>query len=196
MINPKIILTNNSKGKGVIAAKNISEGELILEFEKNFVKDNTDHNTEYRLRLDENLFQISVDPENIENFINHSCDPNSFVNYELLELRALRNIKKDEEICFNYFTCDWENEDTFECRCDSSKCRKIISGFKHLPLEEKLKIKNHISPYIAKKFSELTYPKEFKYSRSNFIRKNKPSGNTTSLPLRPSKHSPQVEKQP
>ena len=67
--------------------------------------------------------------------INHSCDPNVSLTWDLessgvpcIELKALRDIQKDEEICFSYIDEDMSFEDRravlmdygFVCEC--AKC--------------------------------------------------------------------------
>jgi uncharacterized protein len=56
-------------------------------------------------------------------FINHSCDPNTFMrtfNYHV-EFYALRNIKKGEEL-----TCDYgptHHDGKLPCKCGAKKCK-------------------------------------------------------------------------
>ena len=100
------------------------------------------------------LFQsttISSNPESIENFLNHSCEPNGYINFEDLTFRALRNIKKGEELTFNYLTTEWDMANKFDCKCDSKDCFGYIGGFKYLPLKEKTKLLPFLSPFLKNK---------------------------------------------
>ncbi|KAF2252989.1 SET domain-containing protein [Trematosphaeria pertusa] len=74
---------------------------------------------------------IMIDP--VLSYLNHSCDPNAYVVMDGpgVELRALKDIKKDEEIYISYIdtTIPYARRQTelkerwfFTCRC--SKCRK------------------------------------------------------------------------
>ncbi len=59
-------------------------------------------------------------------YINHSCDPNTFmrVTFNRVEFYALRNIKKGEEL-----TCDYgetHHDGKLPCRCGTVKCRGFI----------------------------------------------------------------------
>lgn len=143
----KIFLLQTEKGKGLFAGEEILAGEKILEFEKNFV----DYPTNKTLRIGENTHQLSTDPEAFENFINHSCEPTAQIDFKNLFLIASRTIDKGEEITYDYFTSDWEDEDVFDCRCGSSNCRLLVNGFKNLTQEERLKIKDKLSPFLLSK---------------------------------------------
>lgn len=145
--NPAYKVTNYDNGKKLVATKTIKINEVILEFEKNFVSEPN----RYTLQIDENIHQSSTDPDLAENFINHSCAPNSFVDFSTLELKALRSISKGEDITYNYFTSDYEMEDAFECCCKSENCKKNIYGFKNLTLEEKIELQDYLSPFLRSK---------------------------------------------
>lgn len=70
-------------------------------------------------------------------YANSSCEPNCGLRGEIT-LVAMRNIKKGEELTFDYAMLD--NEDNqFECRCGSKSCRKIVTGYdwKRKDLQEK-----------------------------------------------------------
>jgi hypothetical protein len=70
-------------------------------------------------------------------------------------LIACKNIKKDEEITYNYNTSEFDmGVDVFECLCKSPNCYKVIKGFKYLPLDEKLKLKPYLLPYLKRYLSE------------------------------------------
>jgi hypothetical protein len=59
-------------------------------------------------------------------FFNHSCDPNTWWidNYTIV---ARRNIKRGEELCYDYATED-EYVSPFNCFCGAECCRLYIGG--------------------------------------------------------------------
>jgi len=57
---------------------------------------------------------------------NHSCNPNTA--YHGLNVVALRDIRKDEELTLDYSTFLDENMESFECKCGEPGCRRIING--------------------------------------------------------------------
>ncbi len=100
---------------------------------------------------DENPFTIdAANYGNVSHFINHSCDPNLAVfnvwidcidpDLPRLALFAVRDIVKGEQLNFDYrqrtgpeespvlepVPQDDDQEQVMECRCGSSKCRKIL----------------------------------------------------------------------
>jgi uncharacterized protein len=82
------------------------------------------------------LFMVEFDNEDIAldasvqcnelRFINHSCDPNTYMRraYQKVEFYSLRPIKKGEEL-----TCDYgetHHEGKLPCRCGARNCRGFI----------------------------------------------------------------------
>lgn len=133
------VKNSNIQGKGVFACNNITKGELILA-----VDDSRKVTDEMPLRNEFGETETHCDwfPDGTviymqepERYINHSCDPNTFVK-TLNGKRyvfALRLIAKDEEITYDY--CIGGFGDTvWQCNCGSGRCRKTIySDFFHLP---------------------------------------------------------------
>lgn len=70
---------------------------------------------------------------NCARFINHSCDPNCEVQKWVVNglpcmgIFALRDIKMDEELTFNY-NFQIYNGESMKCHCDSSQCRGFIGS--------------------------------------------------------------------
>lgn len=149
-VSDKIKVLKNTKGRGIFAKEDIGKSELIIEFKKTYIS----YPTNTCLRIDENLYQDNLDREATENFVNHSCEPNAFIQFDDMSLISLRKIKKGEEITYNYLTVDWDKEDVFKCKCKSKKCLKELRGFKHLPIEEKKKLEPMLSPFLKKKLNE------------------------------------------
>ncbi|HMO62351.1 MAG TPA: SET domain-containing protein-lysine N-methyltransferase [Ferruginibacter sp.] len=57
---------------------------------------------------------------------NHSCTPNTA--YNGLNVIALRNIKKGEELTLDYTAFLDEHMESFQCSCGSANCRGVIAG--------------------------------------------------------------------
>jgi SET domain-containing protein len=96
------------KGFGLYSEKDYSEGELVL--------DESPFNSHHTL---------------ISDFINHSCNPN--LEYDLQQFRfyALKPISMGDELTYDYESTELDRENLdFSCYCESTKCRKIISGKK------------------------------------------------------------------
>ncbi len=76
-------------------------------------------------------FQCGIDryslPEGLSRETNHSCDPNTWWSgsYSLI---ARRDILADEELTYDYSSCDIDLVFEMQCNCGSSCCRGIISN--------------------------------------------------------------------
>ncbi len=57
---------------------------------------------------------------------NHSCDPNT--TYDGLNVVAVRDIRKGEELTLDYASFLDENMEPFQCQCGAKNCRGLISG--------------------------------------------------------------------
>jgi len=91
------------RGAGIFAARNIAKDEIITEFEgpkviieqaEGIPKEVMDH----LLNVSVNEYIIVRNPAARTN---HSCDPNAGIKRDVF-LVAMRDIKKDEEITFDY----------------------------------------------------------------------------------------------
>lgn len=170
----------NSKisGKGVFAAANIKrfrticflEGEeipveeMVKRVNKGILKGSDP------LGIDDDLY---IQLKELPRTFNHSCNPNAFIRKKN-ELIALKNIKKGEEITYDYSTTMNDDEIKVEgfwkakCKCGSDNCRGIIDQFKTLPKEtQNFYIKNKFAPnFILKKFRTTSFPRMTKLGRS------------------------------
>jgi len=104
------------------------------------------------VQIDDDKF-VDSDHRYAEDHINHSCDPSIKIDFYSMNFVALRNIKKGEEIAYNYLTAEYDlvrdNLD-FDCMCSSKNCYGRIKGFKFLTKIQKLKLKTLLSPFLKK----------------------------------------------
>lgn len=104
---------------------------------------------------DEVFVSWSPDPEHWKP-INHSCDPNAWL--EGLNLVARRKIRAGEEITIDYATFYNERMDDFVCHCGAAGCRKTIRGTDYKePFVERYG--EHVSDYVRSKRLSKTAPK-------------------------------------
>lgn len=156
-------------GKGVFAASDIKAGETIcfMEGEKISLQElgrRLHKNPEKEgdaLQIDDETY---IDMEEEFRCINHSCNPNAGIRKEK-ELFALRNIKKDEEIFYDYSTTMWEDPVKIKkylglslwqmnCQCGESNCRKVIGQFYDLPksVQNKYLASGAVPQFILQKY--------------------------------------------
>lgn len=138
-----IVKKSRVQGKGVYATKDFSESELILDIDDSHEVENvaslTKEQHEFGCDYLANGKVVLMQPP--EKFINHSCDPTSYVKTlkGIRKVFAMRNIKKGDEITFDY-SINGYNEGTFKCNCGSKDCRNFYQGnFFKLPVNIQLK---------------------------------------------------------
>jgi len=122
--------------RGLYAATNIKKNTKIIEYKGKII---TVKETETNPKFDNDkaiyLFNLNkkydLDGDfkyNTARLINHSCDPNCEVDGVGLKLwiYAIKDIKKNEELTYDYgFSFDKDYRD-FPCRCGAKKCVGFI----------------------------------------------------------------------
>ena len=122
--------------RGLYAATNIKKNTKIIEYKGKII---TVKETETNPKFDNDkaiyLFNLNkkydLDGDfkyNTARLINHSCDPNCEVDGVGLKLwiYAVKDIKKNEELTYDYgFSFDKDYKD-FPCRCGAKKCVGFI----------------------------------------------------------------------
>jgi hypothetical protein len=113
----------------------------------------TDEPTKYSIQIDagKHLEPFSPYPDDVESlihFFNHSCEPSTYISFDDLTVRALRDLEPGEEVTFNYNTTEYEMANPFRCHCDSPNCLLEIRGFKLLPADERRKLMPQLAPYL------------------------------------------------
>jgi hypothetical protein len=84
-------------------------------------------------------------------YLNHSCEPNIFVNTATMKVITLHPIEVGEELRFFYPATEWNMVSPFICSCGSSRCLGIIRGAKHIAPEilRGYQLNEHIEQLIA-----------------------------------------------
>ncbi|MCC6323977.1 SET domain-containing protein-lysine N-methyltransferase [Candidatus Nomurabacteria bacterium] len=149
-------------GKGIFVSRNIKKGEIVFIIKGKKINFLIDNNEKAKIAglnwvgIGKNKW---VDPINHCISFNHSCEPNCAIKGKVTVI-ALRNIKKDEEITFDYSLNESDIFWHINCNCGSSKCRKIIKSIQFLPKTTFTKFSHLIPSYYKKVF--------IKFNISNF----------------------------
>jgi len=131
-------------GVGVFAVTNIAQGQQIAEGVHEEDYDSLVLWTEIRncsRAVRDKVFAFCVGtpsgfipPDNLDFnalsvdwYINHSCDGNVGIN-KRGDFIARRNIKKGEELTYDYGLAESNPRFKMICKCANRKCRKIITG--------------------------------------------------------------------
>lgn len=70
---------------------------------------------------------ILLKPEFLQ-YLNHSCDPNVFLDPHDGVVLCLKEIQRGEELTFFYPSTEWSMDKKFECRCGARQCLGRIRG--------------------------------------------------------------------
>lgn len=155
-------------GNGVFAKNNIRKDEDVAVFGgyvvaikdlpsiRKQMKDAYDIvlQTGYQI-TDELIFSpISKDQFSTIEYLNHSCDPNCGFKSQL-ELVAMRNIQKGEEITIDYAMCITSDIFSLEkCLCDTIRCRQRVSGDDWMDNVLQKRYEGYFQPYIEEKIKK------------------------------------------
>lgn len=143
----KVITTKS--GKSFFTTEAIQIGETIMELGGKILSSPT----RTSIQVDENKHLENV--HKFGGFLNHSCEPNTCIDFDQLRLRAIKPIGKNEEATFNYLTTEWDLINKFKCNCSSKDCCKNVNGFKYLTSKQQNQLLPLISPFLKKKLEIL-----------------------------------------
>jgi len=130
------VIKSNIHHKGLCATRNIKRGKRIIEYRgKKITHKQADKDTKYGYDITylftlDKKYLLDGDFEfNKARLINHSCNPNCEVLDESkskIWITAIRNIKKNEELSYDYgfsFDCNYKDH---ICKCGSNNCVGFI----------------------------------------------------------------------
>lgn len=158
---------NDGRGYGMYAREAYARGDLVYAYEEQphvLVSRSVVESSWDELRrswfsrfaypiTDEIYVMWSDDPDEWKP-INHSCDPNTWL--EGLNLVARRPIAAGDEITVDYATFCNDIMEPFECSCGSANCRGIVRGTDYLePFVDEYG--DHVSDYVKSKRKTLAW---------------------------------------
>ncbi|MGK5092588.1 SET domain-containing protein-lysine N-methyltransferase [Deltaproteobacteria bacterium TL4] len=164
-VKPHVHIQETSKGKGVFSSRDYLTGETILIGRRT---EDAPGQTIYSLQMD---FNRHVHIEEPACFVNHSCEPNTGVRnnqFGCYDFVALRGIKGNEEITFDYETTEYESITLPDCLCGSSLCRKKIQGFRFRKEFLKKRYGIWIADYLKKQQEDFKESRDFRQTPSNY----------------------------
>lgn len=132
----------------LIALKDFKKGSIICHFSYAEILSSP---SRYTLQTGEDK-HIILSPLYLE-YVNHSCDPNSFFDTNDFKFKSIRNIERGEEFTFFYPSTEWDMEEMFDCQCMSPHCLNEIKGARYLN-EESIR-KYHFTDFIQSKLKKI-----------------------------------------
>lgn len=132
------------RGVGVFAAREFAPGDIVM---MDFDGDYYEQTLSYRELCEQNIdlkFPLQVGRDmfrvpsgSLDDFTNHSCDPNTGIRLypDGTVILAICRIRMHDEITFDYSTYLNNPYEKIRCRCRAATCRGIIGNFNTLPRE-------------------------------------------------------------
>lgn len=165
-LNPKLEVQKTVRyGFGTFAKANVKKGDLLLVLSGYVMRVSEEEKlpgslSDNGIQITEDLSLAISKKEELGgiNFFNHSCDPNVGIKGQIF-LVAMRNIKKGEEVTFDYATTLYKSKRgksyNLECLCGKDNCRGVItnSDWKNKGLQKKYK--GYFQYYIQEKIDKL-----------------------------------------
>ncbi len=133
--------------KCLCANADIRKNEVLITYDGPIIN----HPTRYSIQIDDGK-HIEGTPES-NAYLNHSCDPDAYVDWSGVSLRAMRDIASGEEITCNYLTTDWELHERFVCHCGSPRCYGELKGLKYLARDEQEKLLPFLPEFMKRKMA-------------------------------------------
>ncbi len=161
-ISPKAAVKNSPiHERGLFAIEPIAKGEIVcIKGGYIFDRQKLDSMSEWyraaEIPIAENLFIGPItenDREGSMIFSNHSCAPNIGVQGQIIFV-AMDDIEIGEELTHDWATTD-DDDYRMECNCESTSCRKIITGqdWKRKDLQEKYS--GYFSWYLKQEINQM-----------------------------------------
>jgi len=141
-----VVATNGRKG--LFAVVSIAKDEILIDLNG---EETLSSPTRRSLQIGEGKHAFGK--EETVGYLNHGCDPNAFLDFSCLCVRALKDIRAGEEVKINFAATEYEMHDSFPCDCGSPACLRLIRGFKFLTRGQQLELKPILAPYLLKRLN-------------------------------------------
>lgn len=148
-----LIKDSEIQGSGVFSEKDFKKDDKIFLFSNNIIE--IKHDKGCDCDVCKRCIQIGefiwLYPEK-NSFgwnLNHNCEPSCYIGQDNY-IRALRDLKKDEEITIDYSTTTCDKDWFMVCECSSGNCRKTIKSIQYQTSDFLGKFKEKMPKFIEK----------------------------------------------
>jgi uncharacterized protein len=139
---------------GVFAAKSFSKGEIVGQISGKIKKmriRSQEGSTRFRDWIGIGMDTWIIPNPKIWRFLNHSCNPSTAIVDDRYII-ALRDVKADDEITFDYSLTDDDPHQLMNCLCGSNLCRGVIKSIRETPTDVFMRHFPHVPSYFQKIF--------------------------------------------
>ncbi|UJW29918.1 SET domain-containing protein-lysine N-methyltransferase [Saccharothrix sp. AJ9571] len=120
------VLTGRNAGNGLAVGSPAAAFDIIADLRECELKTTV---TKYSISVGNGL-HIDEPPYS---YLNHSCEPNIFIDTTSMQVRAIRPLIGGEEVVFFYPSTEWEMVTPFACGCQSPRCIRLVAGAAFVP---------------------------------------------------------------
>jgi SET domain-containing protein len=158
-------------GMGVFATADIKKGEILMVWGGTFftiedIQAGRAMEHSYCTIAESVILGHTVEQGNsVDDFTNHSCDPNAWMVNEIT-IAARRDIKSGEEVTADlamWWDPDDDSTPPWECHCGTPQCRKIFTSRDWRRPELHERYGDHFLPYINERIKQLRETKNEKH---------------------------------
>jgi FkbM family methyltransferase len=121
-----VLCVHPGYGKALRVQRPIPNGSVVLSLASEVIRIPEPTATSIQVGVDEHIDGTPT------LYLNHSCEPNVFVDAGALAIVALRDLEPGEDIQFFYPANEWHMSVPFECTCGTKSCLGSISGAREM----------------------------------------------------------------
>ena len=143
LLTAKLELRQSGGQQGLFARAPLEAGERLIHFQGTLGPAPSRFSLQVGMGL-----HLHGQPDQPEEFLNHACEPNCYIEFDTLTLRTLRAVPVDEEVTFNYLTTEWDFRAPFQCGCGSPRCFGHLRGYRHLDAEQRRRLEPWVAPFL------------------------------------------------
>jgi hypothetical protein len=121
-------LVENAVGLGVFAKRAVPAQTVL-----SLMQFGPSRTQPWRHSIQIGLHEHAEPLPNYLRYLNHSCEPNLFVDVRAKQVVTLRPIEAGDELTFFYPSTEWRMQSPFPCACGSAQCCGEIRGAAELP---------------------------------------------------------------
>jgi hypothetical protein len=161
-ISPKVeVRPSPGSGVGLFATERIAAGEVVLVWGGPSYTDSAaeaaraDAEGRGSMRWDDDLFSVGGVDEHPAFGINHSCEPNVWME-DTFRLTAMRDIAPGEELAMDYALLggDEDYRSEWVCACGAPDCRGTITGRDWRIEALRRRYAGHFLPFVNLRIAE------------------------------------------
>jgi hypothetical protein len=146
----KIMSGGSAYGARLITDQSFQRGDVVYHIEGQRLTQQATYQT-IQVGRNQHIEELGVIA-----YLNHSCQPNTFIDVTRMEVIAVRDIAAGEELNFFYPSTEWEMDRPFICLCGAPQCVRLVAGAKYLSVDtlSRYSINQHVREMIVETLAQ------------------------------------------